>query len=293
MATLYKPSAEEKREGIHFPKRLIIANFTHGTIMVNKDGTEKTFVVPPNIKIKRAWASVPGACNFVSYDTNALFANYIENSKERLETIPFESVDAEFNVFLSKFKEADKKETLKQMSNIVKEKNNILELGDEEDIDTLKKATDYVHNFDKFFQLTTYLPGDVVVDKLFTRTNPEVINKTKGREWVMLMINMQGIGNDLITLMRQQTRFGTRDIYLSEIIEYLISEGVEEIIFFDNSCSSFMNIDETAITDDREIRARRRSLLSKSSSTKFGGKKGKKSHKKRKINKKNKSKRRR
>lgn len=292
MATLYKPSAEEKREGIHFPKRLIIANFSHGSITIQEDGTEKTFVVPPNMKIKRAWASVPGVCNFITSETNALFTNYIENSKKRLETIPFESVDAEFNVFLSKFKEADKKDTLKELTDMVKSKKDILELGDESQIDTLMEAERYINNFDKFFQLTTYLPGDVVVDKKFSRTNAEAMNKTKGREWVMLMINMSGIGNDLLTLMIKQTRFGANKIYLSQIIEYLQSEGVEEIIFFDNSCSTFMDEEDNEF-NDREIRARRRSLLSKSSSTKFGGKKGKKSYKKRKINKKNKSKRRR
>ena len=292
MATLYKPSAEEKREGIHFPKRLIIANFSHGSITIQEDGTEKTFVVPPNMKIKRAWASVPGVCNFITSETNALFTNYIENSRKRLETIPFDSVDAEFNVFLSKFKEADKKDTLKELTDMVKSKKDILKSGDESQIDTLMEAERYINNFDKFFQITTYLPGDVVVDKLFSRTNAEAINKTKGREWVMLMINMSGIGNDLLTLMIKQTRFGNNKIYLSQIIEYLQSEGVEEIIFFDNSCSTFMDEEDNEF-NDREIRARRRSLLSKSSSTKFGGKKGKKSYKKRKINKKNKSKRRR
>ena len=292
MATLYKPSAEEKREGIHFPKRLIIANFSHGSITIQEDGTEKTFVVPPNMKIKRAWASVPGVCNFITSETNALFTNYIENSRKRLETIPFDSVDAEFNVFLSKFKEVDKKDTLKELTDMVKSKKDILELGDESQIDTLMEAERYINNFDKFFQLTTYLPGDVVIDKKFSRTNAEAINKTKGREWVMLMINMSGIGNDLLTLMIKQTRFGNNKIYLSQIIEYLQSEGVEEIIFFDNSCSTFMDEEDNEF-NDREIRARRRSLLSKSSSTKFGGKKGKKSYKKRKINKKNKSKRRR
>jgi hypothetical protein len=292
MTTTYTPSAAEEREGIHFPKRLIIANFTHGSITIQEDGTEKTFVVPPNMKIKRAWASVPGVCNFITSETNALFTNYIENSKKRLETIPFESVDAEFNVFLSKFKEADKKDTLKELTDMVKSKKDILKSGDESQIDTLMEAERYINNFDKFFQLTTYLPGDVVVDKLFSRTNAEAINKTKGREWVMLMINMSGIGNDLLTLMIKQTRFGRNKIYLSQIIEYLQSEGVEEIIFFDNSCSTFMDEEENEF-GDREIRARRRSILNKSSSTKFGGKKGKKSYKKRKINKKNKSKRRR
>ena len=292
MTTTYTPSAAEEREGIHFPKRLIIANFTHGSITIQEDGTEKTFVVPPNMKIKRAWASVPGVCNFITSETNALFTNYIENSKKRLETIPFESVDAEFNVFLSKFKEADKKDTLKELTDMVKSKKDILKSGDESQIDTLMEAERYINNFDKFFQLTTYLPGDVVVDKLFSRINAEAINKTKGREWVMLMINMSGIGNDLLTLMIKQTRFGRNKIYLSQIIEYLQSEGVEEIIFFDNSCSTFMDEEENEF-GDREIRARRRSILNKSSSTKFGGKKGKKSYKKRKINKKNKSKRRR
>jgi len=286
MATIYKPSAASKKEGIKYPDRVIIANFSHGRITIQPDGTEKTFVVPPNIKIKRAWASVPGVCNFITSETNAKFANKIINSQKRLEMIPFDRIDEEFREYLNSFKDIDS-DTRDEMNNMIKRKNAILKSGNESEIDFVNEAERYVHNFDKFFQLSTYLPGDTVIDKQFSRTNAEAINKGTAREWVMLLVNVPGIDEDLITHMVMQTRGGKPDIYFSEIINYLKDKGVKEVIFFDNSCSTFMDKDENEF-DDRFIRARRRALLNPSSSVKFGGKKVKKSYKKRKTNKKNK-----
>ena len=56
MASLFKQTAVTQRQGIVYPERVILANLSHGSITVKKDGNEKTFVMPAEISVKRAWA---------------------------------------------------------------------------------------------------------------------------------------------------------------------------------------------------------------------------------------------
>ncbi len=290
MASLFKQTAATERHGIIYPERVILANFSHGSITVKKDGNEKIFVMPEGISVKRAWASVPGVCNFVDPQTNAYFVRTIKSSKRRLETIPFENVDNEFKVLLNTFKKYDKEDTVEPLKSIVKNKDNILaeEIGvetEEEKNDYIEQVGKYINTYDSFFKLSTYLPGERVIDKLYTRTNTEAANTPSGRKWVTLLVNVDPGSLDLLTLMRPQTRGGTLDIYLSEIINFLKDKGVKEVILFDNSCSVFLDEDGTEYLD-RSIRVRRQNLL-KGSPGKFGGK-----TKKRRIQKKSKKKKR-
>jgi hypothetical protein len=66
MATIYKPTAAIERNGIVYPERVILANLSHGAIIVDKTEKPKTFVMPNGIFMKRGYASVPGICNFIS-----------------------------------------------------------------------------------------------------------------------------------------------------------------------------------------------------------------------------------
>ena len=271
MASLFKQTAVTQRQGIVYPERVILANLSHGSITVKKDENEKTFVMPEGISVKRAWASVPGVCNFIDPETNAYFVRTIQSSKGKLETMPFANVDKDFQVLLDTFKKYDKEDTVTEMKSIVKNKDTIIAEGDEERIDYVNEAGKYINTYDSFFQLSTYLPGEKVIDKLYTRTNKEAANTPSGRKWVTLLVNVEPGSLDLLTLMRPQTRGGTLDIYLSEIINFLKDKGVKEVILFDNSCSVFLDEDGKEYLD-RSIRVRRQNVLNRATPGKFGGK---------------------
>ena len=289
MASLFKQTAATEREGIIYPERVILANLSHGSITVKKDGTEKTFVMPEGIAVKRAWASVPGVCNFISAETNAYFVRTIQSSKHNLETMPFENVDMKFKIFLDIFKDYDREHTVvREIKPILKVKKTITteELGvdtEEEKTEYLDEAKKYVDTYDSFFKISTYLTGDTVSDKRYSRTNSEAVNKPSGREWVSLLVNVEPGSLDLLSLMRTQTRNGETFVYLSDIINFLKDNGVKEVIIFDNSCSIFLDEDGTAYIDS-SIRRRRRSVIT-SSSVKFGGKTKKRRRQKRSKNK--------
>jgi hypothetical protein len=276
MASLFKQTAVTQRQGIVYPERVILTNLSHGSITVKKDENEKTFVMPEGISVKRAWASVPGVCNFIDAETNAYFVRTIQSTKGRLETIPFENVDNEFKVLLNIFKKYDKEDTVEGLKSMLKNRETLTAeaLGfetEEEKTSYLKEAKKYSDTYDNFFQISTYLPGERVIDKLYTRTNTEAANTPSGRKWVTLLVNVEPGSLDLLTLMRPQTRGGTLDIYLSEIINFLKDKGVKEVILFDNSCSVFLDEDGTEYLD-RSIRVRRNNILNRASPGKFGGK---------------------
>lgn len=291
MATLFKQTDITKNHGIVYPDRVILSILTHGNITVNKDNSEKTFIMPAGIKMKRGYSSVPGVCNYISNNVNAYFVNTIQQSKQELETIPFENIDNKFRKLLNIFKKYDEQDTVKPLTRFVKYKSQILAQDDEQAIEDVIDSERYIDTYDKFYQISTYLPGDKVIDKLYTRTNKEAVNNPSQKAWVTVLNNVDNI--DLFTILRPQTRHGTIEIYLSEIVDYLKNQGVKEIIIFDNSCSVFVKEDlkptdrdiipqDNGIkfrdyTDisgreftDRDIRKRRRTIEN-SETVKFGG----------------------
>ena len=294
MASLFKETASIKREGIVYPKRVILANFSHGSISI-KDGIEETFIMPEGMSVKRGNASVPGVCNFISGDANAYFAKTINSYKRKLETIPFANIDREFKVILDIFKKYDREDTVEGIKPMLQKRATITaeEIGvetEEEKTYYLTEAKKYVDTYDSFFRMATYLPGERVIDKLFTRTNTEAVNTPSSVEWVCLIINLENITRppyqDLFTLMNAQTRGGTINISLSQIVKFLQDKGVEEIIIFDNSCSVFFDEDDEQ-PSDRDIRHRRRTIeyVPARSTGKFGGKTKKRRRQKRSKNK--------
>jgi signal peptidase I len=223
-------------------------------------------------------------CNFIDPETNAYFVRTIQSYKHKLETMPFENVDNEFQVLLDTFKKYDRERTIEYFKPMLQKKETFTaeDLGVEteaERTDYIDEAGKYFHTYDRFFKISTYLPGDTVIDKLYTRTNKEAVNTPSGREWVTLLVNVEPGSLDLLTLMRPQTRAGTINIYLSEIINFLKDKGVKEVILFDNSCSVFLDEDGTEYLD-RSIRVRRQNVL-KGSPGKFGGKTKKRRRQKR------------
>jgi len=276
MTTIFKQKSIIEREGLVYPKRVILANLSHGAIIIDKKGNEKIFVMPEGISLKRAYASTPGVCNFISPESNADFVRSIRSFKSKLLKPKFNGdLDKKIKILLDVFKKLDNKETVAYFTNFIKERKKmnsqeIKEEEEEEDADEIKdtvmESTRYVHTFDQFYKLSTCLPGETVIDKKFLRTNTEA---TKS-EWVSILINVEPGTLDLLTIMRPQTRAGDTFLYLSDIVNYLKDKGVEEIIIFDFSCSTFIDEEDNEI-EDREIRRRRRAL--KSSTTKFGGKK--------------------
>ena len=292
MATLFKQKSITERQGIVYPERVILANLSHGNIIIDKKGIEKTFVIPEGISVKRAYASTPGVCNFISADSNAEFVRSIRSFKGKLLKPEFNGdLDDKIKILLGTFQKSDKTDTFLGFINWLKERKTMtekeIEEEDDETKDTAMESRRYVHTFDQFYKLSTYLPGDTIINKKFSRTNSEATRN----EWVSTLINIEPGSLDLLTIMRPQTREGETFLFLSDIINYLKDNGVKEIIMFDFSCSTFTDEEHYEI-NDREIRARRRAITKDSSNVKFGGKK-RQSRKKRKQNKHKKTKRRR
>ena len=277
MTTIFKPS--EKL--LSFPKRIIISLTAHGNIIIDKKGKEKVFTMPEGISVKKSGFSVPGVCNFFNTDDIDYYVRTINLIKGKLTRMNYDEIDEFLQMFNQVIKDHDKEYTYDHLTSLLKcEKTLTPEscgVDDMEELDEyVNKSKDYLHYFFNSFRVSTFLPGDTVIDKLYSRENEEVPRSR--RQWVIRIINMPGT-LDLITLLRPQTRRGEPIIYLSEIINYLQSNGVEEVILFDFSCSYFTNEMFNSI-DPRSIRYKRKNLIT--SSIKYGGKTKKNHYRKKK-----------
>jgi hypothetical protein len=283
MATIYKPTATIERQGIVYPERVILANLSHGAIIVDKTENPKTFVMPEGISMKRGYASVPGICNFISSSNNVTLVAEINKKRRDLERTAFSSLDLIIKPLLDEFKKNDQVAIAKSVTSDV-----INMRKGREDFD--KDYERYHYGYNKFWNLSTYMPGDTVINKKFERTNSE----TTRREWRCLFLNSGGAEIDILTLMRPQLRGDANTfVYLSDIVNYLKSNGVKEIIMFDFSCSPFLNENNEDFTEEeRKIRFMRNNIMISNLPGKYGGKK-QKSLRKRKQNKRKKTKRRR
>ena len=265
MATIFQPTTAIESRGLVYPKRVILANLSHGSIIVDKGGNPKTFVMPDGISMKRGYASVPGICNFISSSNNVTLVAEINRNKRDLERIPFERVDEIIKPLIDQFKENDKESIAASVTSDV---INMRKGKEEFDKDYER----YHHGYNKFYSLSTYLPGDIVINKKFERTNSEA----ERREWRCLILN-SGPEIDLLTLMRPQLRGkASTVVYLKDIIDYFKQYDVEEIIMFDFSCSPFLDENNSDFTnEERTIRVLRNNIMNHNLPGKFGGRKRK------------------
>lgn len=227
---------------VELPKELVLLATVHGGIFI-EDNTVDTFVVPEGMKITRIMATRPGICNITSPEQINIIVNEMNES----------GVD-----------QTDIKKAVLQIKNTQSEvvKNVVGQLKS----DDRNRAL-----FEEFIRSRIATPtvkvfnaGDRMLNKMLGR------NETEGRnsafDYKMLALNMPG-KPDLFDVLvygtpgpgartRSKTSYG-REVFLSRVIEDLKARGVEHVIFYDLTCSSFMGDS----MDDRTQRDVRRTIL--------------------------------
>ncbi len=278
--SLYKTSKTREKKGIQFPKRIILIITSHGSIIEKEDDSiNNSFVIPDGIYLKRAYASLPGVCNFVDDDSVDFYIRTIRRQKGNLERpTNFDTIDETIAMLWKVFKKRDAT-YIPTIHSMIRKKDdiNMEEIGAttvaQKDL-YFKRTRDYMNMFEDSFRITNYSPGDRVVNKLFSRDNSEVSHRKKS--WVIRMLNVSTGTLDLLTLFHRQTRHGESQMDLKTMIELLKSKGVEEIVLFDFSCSTFIEEfkpNRYRNIRDRNTRAKRRKLMNPQDEgdTKYGG----------------------
>ncbi len=124
----------------------------------------------------------------------------------------------------------------------------------------------YLNTFDKSYSFKIYKSGEQILNKTFSRRDDEIT------ELYPFKINMlskdendKDANEDLMAEIVRHTPDGSTPLHVStatleELLNYLKSEEIKNVVIFDFSCSRFMRNDKF-ITNQREIRSIRRGIL--------------------------------
>ena len=180
--------------------------------------------------------------------------------------------DSALETIMRAIKRLDRKHLRNIRSRVAEIKREIKKTDeDDENMDSLKDALltrqGYIRHFEDGFTVQTFREGDLILNKKYERDN----NTTTKTDWVINVMNIRG-HPDLFSFLHRQTRSGTVYITLEEMVNFLKSKGVKEIILFDFSCSNMVLPDKTDI-DLHTVRRERLHIKE----SKLGGKKTRKS----------------
>jgi hypothetical protein len=271
---------------------------THGSIIAEEDGLEvKKFTVPDGITVKRGLVSAPGECNLASDSELTAFAGilstFINSLKDNNDEIQNKTINLIMNVIRMHYNKLlpNRKQIVADLSKELSKTNTNISKDDTE----LLAYKGYVRQFDKGFNVNIFEPGDIMSNKLYTRTNDESVGNTlvikviKGKN--------EGEGINLLPYLAEQNTNDKTSVTLEEIVNYFKKEGVEKVIIFDLSCSNMITPSGKEISE-RAKRANVRSMSefvsdpNNENKQKYGLKFGGKTKKRRrgKKNKKNKNK---
>jgi hypothetical protein len=224
-----------------FPPELVLLATVHGGLLVNENKQIETFVVPQGFKITRVMATRPGICNVTTSDQ-------IDEVVRDMREFGFSNVEETIQKI-----RASQPEVVKSILGQLKGENENKALFEQFVRSRIATPTTKV-----------FTAGNTMLNKLLIRYEGE--GEGEAFDFKLNAMNMPG-RPDLFNLLlfktsgpATQTRAKNieRWMHLTELVEELKSRGVNHLVFYDLTCSSFMP--DTPMTD-REERALRRDIV--------------------------------
>jgi len=273
-----------------YPETVVVLVTSHGKIKVKSTTFEDySFHIPDNMSMTILNAVAPGICNFIEPEDSDDFAKKLiqkikedENGLQLLENNPPAFINSLINIL----KEYDMK--------LKKEKiyHNLSIKDEEHDID----EEEYIHHDDKSYNISSFVSGDEVTNKEYSRNN--LTEKNKGDwDFKINVMNVTGFPELIEILKGRSYQDVYSNVYLEEIVNYLQQQGVKHIVLFDLTCSPFVSVPQSKqeglmdndddkesdkkknIEDQKFVRKIRRDSILKNVSKKVGGKQSKKKKK--------------
>jgi hypothetical protein len=234
---------------------------THGSMIKEeyKQSINK-FIVPDGITVKRGSISTPGECHFVDFQISDCFDS-VKMAMNELKSNNDEIQNETIIKIMEEFRRIDESVSMEEQLSELKKKEKKGTLSEREK-EELRYINSYLIQLPKGYTFDTFSPGDIMVNKVYTRNNerPSLIRN----DFVIKVVeNEKGDGIDLMSmsLLRKQTG---SSITLREIVKFLKKKGVKTIIIFDLTCSAILSPDGdhlNATTDgQRTIRGLRNEI---------------------------------
>jgi len=255
---------------MNYPETALIVITSHGEIPITKDPINKetipyTFIIPNEIStITKLSVVAPGVCNITNTEDIDNFVKTIMHKiKDPKEYNLLLADPINYLNFLAQFNQEIEKEVVMQTINVKNTK--------QDDYDPTVHD-EYVYHLNQRYNITQYKSGDEMLNKVYMRNNKTEQNRS---EWdhLMTIINVEGKPDLFTEINGRSFQDKNSELVFSNVVGFLKTRGVKNIILIDLSCSVF---ESEATISKRDERGIRRGIFGKKL---FGGKYRIKTHK--------------
>jgi hypothetical protein len=210
----------------------------------------QTFNIPSGINtITKLSAVTPGVCNItLPDDIDKFINNIVEELKNPDEYKKLVNEPVVYLKLLADLYKSIEEETVKETIN---DKNP--------DYDP-KIRDDYYYHRNKSYNVTQYKTNEPIINKMYFRNNKTELN-TSAWDYQISVLNVVGVPDLLREIKRIRTYQDTESsITLKEIVDFLKTKGVENIVLLDFSCSNFEPEPNERVTRNVRLTARKEGL---------------------------------
>ena len=260
----------------------IIEITTHGEFVLDTTNN-RTFPVPEDMNVIIISSTTPGTCNYI---TDNIF---LRNHTKIMETLEYmntqlnllttnmsedtiNDVKSSFSIIAKGLQNVDKRiyESFRKgryyiISSFEKEYNDTHNTDNTDNTDTSFEK-EYMDTFDRSYRVNFYKSGEQIFNKIYSRKDRE-INELNSK---INMLTKYGNEDLMIELTRHHpdgsTPLYNSNITLEELINFLKSENIKNVVIFDFTCSVLKRNDKL-IRDERVIRRERREMLNQETET--------------------------
>lgn len=228
---------------LEIPETVVLGITTHGAIPI-EDSEVKTFEVPSGMTITKVSLAAIGVCNLTTEDevetASRIIGRVFQNTQRPIQ----KNIDLATFVVFDLHKELQKEVDKDVKSGLIKDPN----------------FQEFIRYSDKPQTQFTYTTGQKLIDKVFMRSVVEgmaspydykinMLNVTGKPDLVKLLTTGRTVPSTRASVLRENT-----PLFFSDIVEFLESKGVKQIVVFDFSCSVMEE------GTPRDVRVKRRRL---------------------------------
>jgi hypothetical protein len=212
-----------------YPETIVISVTSHGVIIIdNNTNKPLTFNVPSDMKIIKLSAVTPGVCNLTHpSDVDDFIKQVIKRVNNQNEISKLNNDPINYVKTLADLYKNIEEDTYAET---VKEKNP--------DYD-VKIRDDYVHHRNKSYNITQYNSNDLIINKEYIRNNKTELNSGVW-DFQINVLNLMGIPdlfNEILGIRTYKNADST--ITLQQIVDFVKTKGVKQLVILDLSCSNF------------------------------------------------------
>lgn len=242
---------------MNVPKTLILGINMHGEIHLKEDGNVLMGIVPNNIRVTVINAVVPGVPNISTLEN---YENMAENVSEKIHSIQDYNnlTPTQIDELTTDIKNLLTETNEEQSTDIIKEHQRLYSKN-QVNVDFQR----FAHSYGNSFKVATYNAGQNMPNKLYLKflegemSNPDDISENYFNK--IVAYNLEG-EPDIFEIL-ESIGMDINEITTFQLIEFLQSLGVENLIIIDLSCYVFKG--ETNYLTERNIRYNRRKLMGK------------------------------